>query len=476
MRTLEALALTFFLNALWQVPAVILAASLGERLLRRGPDRLRHALWVFALAACVLLPAASLVPDAPEAAPVPNVPVEILAAPPAAGTVPQPAPGRGPILPPFALGAAAILYGISVLGYGIRLGLSWRRARALAREAWPPTLSEEAAAIAGRCWEAFGLGEVDILCSDQVPGPVTLGTVRPVILLPPALLEGSTPDELTSALGHEMAHVRRRDYALHLAGELLLVPVSFHPAVRRLRQRLAESREMACDEATVERVIGARAYARSLLSLAASISGLPRPALTLGVHLPTGADTLEERMKRLTDPRSRLGARLALAPLSLALLLLAGTGLAASSLALDAPSGPGNSAWSPFLGVWHTEFPDKDGNKLPGSDLEIRLTNGQPEAILTMHRHRKNPDGSVRTDSQVIPAYDLRVEGQSLIYRFRTALQYREGGRRVVLEHTNRLELTGEGEGVIHSLGGKTADDRSQLPPPPPPQTARRAR
>ncbi|HWN42524.1 MAG TPA: M56 family metallopeptidase, partial [Thermoanaerobaculia bacterium] len=331
--TLEALALTFLLNALWQVPVVVLAASLGERLLRRGPARLRHALWLAALASCVLLPAASLIPEA--APPTPPAP-EIRFEAPAAAVDPQPSSAlQAPELPPVLPGVIALLYGLFVAASAFRLGRSWWKAQLLARTASRAALSDEAAAIALRCREAFGLEEIELRVSDSVPGPVTVGAVRPVVLLPPDFLAESTADELTSALGHEMAHVRRRDYAFHLAGEALLVPISFHPAVRRLRRRLAETREMACDEATVERLIGARAYARSLLSVAASVAGLPRPALTLGVH---DADTLEERMKRLTDPRSRLGRRLALASLSLALLVLAGSGLAASCLAVDAPS------------------------------------------------------------------------------------------------------------------------------------------
>ena len=426
----------FLLNSLWQVPVVILAAWAGERLLRRGPARMRHLLWLAALAGCFLLPAASLLPKAP--------------APPVAAA-PQSAFPEIPTLP------FAFLYSLVLMASVIRLGRSWRQARSLVRTASPASLSKEADTIARRCREAFGLDEVPIFVSDRIPGPVTVGST---ILLPPSFLSGATPEELTSALGHEMAHVRRRDYALHLAGEALLLPVAFHPAVRVLRRRLALTREMACDEATVERLIGARAYARSLLSMAASIAGLPRPALTLGVH---HADTLEVRMKRLTDPRSRLGRRTALAALSFALLVLAGTGIAASSLAVDAP------AWSPFLGTWRTEF----GN-LPGSDLEVRMSGGEPEAILTLYRHKSQKDGSTTTEPVDIPAYDLRVEGQTLTFRFRTAIRYREGARKEILEHTNQLQLTGRDEGVLRWLGGKHSADPSQIPPPPPPQTARR--
>lgn len=182
-------------------------------------------------------------------------------------------------------------------------------------------------------------------------------------------------------------------------------------------------------------------------------------------------------MKRLTDPRSRLGRRLALASLALALLLLAGTGLAASSLAVQATaSTPGNTAWAPFLGVWRTEFPDKAGRKLPGSDLEVRMTNGSPEAIVTMYRHRAQQDGSVTTDMVDIPAYDLKIDGRVLTFRMRTAMQYRQEGRKEIVEHTNQLELTGKDEGVVRWLGGPQAAERSEIPPPPPPTPARRVR
>lgn len=453
---LEALALTFLLNSLWQVPVVVLAASLGERLLRRGPARLRHALWLVALASCVLLPVASLIPEASPVLPqAPEIRFEIPAG------EPQPAPVfPAPEVPPFFPGMTALLYGLFLSAAAFRLGRSWWKARILARTSSPAALSEEAATIGRRCCEAFGLVEIDLRVSDRTPGPVTVGSA---VLLPPVFLAEATPDELTSALGHEMAHVRRRDYALQLAGEALLVPVSFHPAVRRLRRRLAETREMACDEAVVERLIGARAYARSLLSVAASISGLPRPALTLGIYQPMDADTLEERMKRLTDPRSRLGKRLALASLSLALLVLAGTGVAASCLAVDAPA---SSQWRPFLGVWRTDF----GDKRPGSDLEVRMSNGRPEAILTLYRYQGE-----RTDTVDIPAYDLSVEGETLTFHIRTAISYREGSRKEIVEHTVELDLAGKDEARV-SWHGEHSADSSQIPPPPPPQTARRIR
>src|SRR5215203_5327683 len=57
---IDALVLTYLLNALWLTPAALAAGALGDRLLHRAPARQRHILWLAVAAACVLLPAASL--------------------------------------------------------------------------------------------------------------------------------------------------------------------------------------------------------------------------------------------------------------------------------------------------------------------------------------------------------------------------------------------------------------------------------
>ena len=231
---------------------------------------------------------------------------------------------------------------------------------------------------------------------------------------------------------------------------------------------------MACDEAAVERLMSARSYARSLLSMAAALAGLTRPAHTLGV---LDADTLEVRMKSLTNPGSRLGARPAHASLAAALLLLAGLGLAASTLAVEAATTtattPATAALKPFLGLWRGTFPGDDG-KLPGLDLEVRTASGRPEAILTMYRHRKQPDGSVRTDAHDVPVSDLKIAGRTLSYHTRYVLQFKEGGRKEILDNGSRLELTGDSQGVLTFV--EPASRRKNLPPPPPPLPMQRLR
>jgi hypothetical protein len=60
METISRSLLTFLLNSLWQIPVAAAVAALVCRLMRRGPANHRHAVWVAALAASVLLPLASV--------------------------------------------------------------------------------------------------------------------------------------------------------------------------------------------------------------------------------------------------------------------------------------------------------------------------------------------------------------------------------------------------------------------------------
>lgn len=131
-----------------------------------------------------------------------------------------------------------------------------------------------------RCQEAFGLTGVELLFSAQVSGPVTAGRT---IILPESLLAEQSEDVLTTAIGHEMAHIARRDFACNLLYELLHLPVSFHPAAWLIRGGIERTREMASDELIIHRLIDAGAYARSIMSIATRMTALPRPGYTLGL-------------------------------------------------------------------------------------------------------------------------------------------------------------------------------------------------
>ena len=88
----------------------------------------------------------------------------------------------------------------------------------------------------------IGVGRsVSVRISMMTDSPATLGFLRPVILLPPAVALGVTPQQLEALLAHELAHIRRHDYLVNVLQMLAETLFFYHPAVwwvsRRIRSR-----------------------------------------------------------------------------------------------------------------------------------------------------------------------------------------------------------------------------------------------
>ncbi len=124
--------------------------------------------------------------------------------------------------------------------------------------------------------------------------------------MPPQLLDTVSPDDLNAVLAHELAHIARHDFAKNLLYTLLSLPIAWHPLLWRTRARLAESRELLCDDAAAEAVAGRKQYAQSLLRLASIFAGQPRIATLHAVGIldfRSNANTLERRVMILTRKR-----------------------------------------------------------------------------------------------------------------------------------------------------------------------------
>jgi beta-lactamase regulating signal transducer with metallopeptidase domain len=505
------LLLTFLLNAGWQVPLVAAIGTLSSLSIRRAPARFRHLLWLAVLAASLLLPLASVLPGHTLSRPNPSS-AEIVGTASRAAAPPTlfdlawlgrdgsaPAPAR--TWPPSLVAALGGAYATLVLALAFRLCASCLAVRRLHRASFAPALPAEISATLLRCRSAFGLGEVALRFSSEVASPVTFGFLRPAILVPEGFFHSTSRDEQTAALGHEAAHIARGDYLINLLVEIVLLPIAFHPAAWFLRRRLAETREMACDEATIEKLLGPRTYARSLLSLAALGTGLSRPTPTLGVF---DAGTLEVRMKSLIEVRSRMGALQARIQLSLAVLLVAALGLAMSGLAVQATAGeaataksaarlaasPAPAEWAPFLGKWIGDVPveaviEKDGTKRAVkeeewphfADVEIQWVGGAPRASLTLIRVQKTATGFQEEADPAQTASEVKLAGKTLAFRLHKKGFRQPNGQLTSADTDWTIDLISRDEGrlrlVRHSYF-TPARARGENVPPPPPELARR--
>jgi len=127
----------------------------------------------------------------------------------------------------------------------------------------------------------------------RITHPVSFGIRRPLILLP--LHARALPREaLEAVIDHEALHVARRDWAWHVAEELVRSILWFHPGIWWAVDRLRLSREEAID-AVVARRHGHRIYMETLMQLAET-SPRPVPATGFGRrHLVTRMRALAAR-------------------------------------------------------------------------------------------------------------------------------------------------------------------------------------
>ena len=305
METLSSYLLTFLLNALWQIPLIACVAALAAWLLRHGPANHRHAVWVLALIASAALPIVStctvtsqrtttlaFTVPAPtqQGEPAPSQNATRMAS--SAGPLSRTIAYKQTTATALALAYLLLLsFCLAKLLRALILTALMRRRSAVAIQS--PVLRQ----VWTRCAESFGLSDIQLVTSARILTPAAAGFLRKVIILPETLLRSTNEEELTTAIGHEMAHLARRDFALNVLYQLLYVPISFHPASWLILRSIEETREMACDEFVTDRVLDSCVYARSLVSFAAAaINAVPKPSYLLGVF---DGNILERRVHRL---------------------------------------------------------------------------------------------------------------------------------------------------------------------------------
>jgi len=188
---------------------------------------------------------------------------------------------------------------------------------------------------------------VALLESARVAGPVVLGHLRPVILLPLGAVAGLSPALLEALLAHELAHIVRRDYLLNLGLAVAEVLFFYHPAVWFMANCLRAERENCCDDQATALCGGdGLRVARALAALAElEAATAPVPRLALAAAGSGGRGSLLARVRRLALGRPQaptMGERLLAGSLTLVGLLGLSTGVVLA--ARPAQTAPGQTA------------------------------------------------------------------------------------------------------------------------------------
>ena len=259
---------------LLKVTVILILALAGTRLARHSRAAVRHVLLAASFGALLILPIASLV--------APTVRIEV----PAAMQVAISAVESEPIVevtdtvtPPFEQRAAVSqssnwsvavvlmtvwLAGIVVFLSQVILGLS--QVRSLRRSALPWNGADGIVSGTGM------RRRVDVLRHESLAGPMTCGVLRPAIVLPGDATTWAEED-LRRAIVHELAHVRRGDWASQIFARIATAVYWFHPIVWVAWRRLSLEAERACDDAVLlSSADPSVAYADQLVVLAQRLS------------------------------------------------------------------------------------------------------------------------------------------------------------------------------------------------------------
>ena len=206
------------------------------------------------------------------------------------------------------------------------------------------------------------------LLATRLPGLVgTWGCLRPCVLLP-AHYGSWTEARIRIVLGHELAHVKRHDWGIQIAAELVRAVFWFSPFFWIACARLRRESEQACDDAVLEAGVPAAEYASHLLDIARTC----RPALAgaLSIARPSTLEWRITAMLNSTLARKRPTPR----AVALVVAVIMGIALSAASFRAKEQIGP-----LPLTGVVY----DMTGGVLPGVAVTLENAAGERAAATT---------------------------------------------------------------------------------------------
>jgi len=168
----------------------------------------------------------------------------------------------------------------------------------------------------------FGIDRaVRLRVVDGLASPITAGWLKPVVLVPAALVSGMPPQLLEALLAHELAHVRRGDYLVNLLQSVIETLLFYHPAVWWISHRIRVEREHIADDLAARQIGEPRRLALALSELEKIQFSNNKLAMAAN-----GGD-LMQRIKRLVRPTPDMQAlnwKAAIPVLGLAATLLVG--------------------------------------------------------------------------------------------------------------------------------------------------------
>jgi TonB family protein len=277
------------------------------------------------------------------------------------------------------IGGAAIALLFLCAGVGRLAWVAWHAPR-LAAGRW----TESAAEIARH----YGLqSRVQLLQSEHATLLVTCGLLRPAIILPRCARHWSE-DRIRVVLAHELAHIKRHDWAIQILAEIVRAIYWFNPLVWLISRRLRQESEHATDDAVLSSGMSGSDYAGHLLDLARALTGRYR-----GTWLPAPAIARPSSFERRV--RAMLNESVNRAPATRSARVVTLAAISCLTVALAAAQG----SFSTFSGT----VLDETNGVMP--DVTLILTNPERNA-----KYEVKSDGTGHFEFVGLPPGDYQLE------------------------------------------------------------------
>ena len=109
---------------------------------------------------------------------------------------------------------------------------------------------------------------INVKVSDKITTPAVGGFLKPVVIIPSAILDKMDSDELTPIIVHELAHIKRYDWLVNWLQNLTAIIYFFHPFLWFTNRQIKIEREKACDDMVLLTLkIERKSYAETLLRI-----------------------------------------------------------------------------------------------------------------------------------------------------------------------------------------------------------------
>jgi TonB family protein len=392
------------LNTTIKISVVVLTALVATALMHRRSAAMRHFVLAAALACAAATPAVRLVAPAWQSASRMQLVDRPLAVFDDGGLtsadVPVPSSAHAftmtSLIPAIGtIWIAGVLVTVFTLIVGfVRLFWIASRARTVLDGPWHRAASDLA--------RAYGLRRVPILLQTNHASALgTWGLWRPKILLP-ADARSWPAERIHIVLGHELAHVRRRDWIVQTVAELLCAVYWFNPLVWLAARRIRLESERACDDAVLALGVEGETYASELIDLVRACR--PDPLLLAPTATIARPSSLERRIRAMLNGTLNRDPLTRSASIAAALLLAAVTVVVA---------GFGVSAQEQFGTVGGT-VTDQNGRAI--KDVTLVLSNSDAQ---TKHQVKSDSAGGYQFVGVPSGVYELTFElpGMSTLKR-----------------------------------------------------------